>query len=56
MHLLHGPPVKFTIAAELLGENPISANQQLIIATAVPNTIGTQLIFKTVARGPFDFV
>ena len=39
MHLLHGPPVKFTIAAELLGENPISANQQLIIATAVPNTI-----------------
>ena len=40
MHLLHGPPVKFTIAAELLGENPISANQQLITATAVPNTIG----------------
>ena len=47
MHLLTCYRSKFTIAAATLRRNPVLANTKQIVATAVPNTIGTQLIIDT---------
>ena len=55
MHLLTCYRSKFTIAAATLRRNPVLANTKQIVATAVPNTIGTQLIVPLLSCVPFLF-
>ena len=55
MHLLTCYRSKFTIAAATLRRNPVLANTKQIVATAVPNTIGTQLIGEKKGTQLIDF-